>query len=159
MLALKILLLLTAANGAPILLCKWLDERWRFAVDGGLLFLDGRPLLGPSKTWRGIASALSATALAGWAFGLGWWTGLAVGALAMLGDLFSSFLKRRLGIPISGMALGLDQLPESMFPLLWLRTEWNLSLAYVLWLAAAFLALELAISQVLYRLRIRRQPY
>jgi hypothetical protein len=36
----------------------------------------------------------------------------------MAGDLFSSFLKRRLNLPPSSPALGLDQVPESLFPLL-----------------------------------------
>lgn len=159
MLAAKILLLLAAANGAPIILRKLLDGRYAWALDGGWVLPDGRFLLGPSKTWRGVASALLAGALAGWALGFGMGIGLAVGALAMLGDVFSSFLKRRLGVPASGMALGLDQIPESLFPLLWLKEEWHLGYAYVLGLVAVFLVLELALSRVLYWLRIRSQPY
>ncbi len=155
----KILLLLVIVNGAPIILRKLLGDRWAYAVDGGHGLADGRPLLGPSKTWRGIVGALLAGALAGWALGFGAKTGLLTGMLAMLGDLFSSFLKRRLGIPPSGMALVLDQLPESLFPLLWFKQEWNLNYDDILLLVAEFLALELAISRVLYCLRIRAQPY
>jgi hypothetical protein len=159
MLSIKILLLLFAANGAPIILHKLLDKRFDGPVDFGLLWRDGSPLLGPSKTWRGIAGALLAGAAASFVLGLGIGTGLAVGALSMAGDLFSSFLKRRLGVPPSGMALGLDQIPEALFPLLWLQAELHLAPFNVIWLAAVFLVLELAISRVLFRLNIRKQPY
>ncbi len=159
MLSGKILILLVIANGAPIILRKLLDNRWAYAVDAGLTLADGRPLFGPSKTWRGIAGALLVGALAGWAMGFGAKTGLVVGVLAMVGDLFSSFLKRRLGFPSSGMALVLDQLPESLFPLLWFKQEWNLDLGGIVLLIAEFLVLELAISRVLYCFRIRTQPY
>ena len=155
----KILLLLSAVNGAPIILLKLLDGRCASPVDGGWIAPDGKPLFGGSKTWRGIASALLAGPVAGWALGFGAGVGLAVGALAMAGDLFSSFLKRRLDIPASGMALGLDQIPESLFPLLGMRSVWNLSVIEVFGLVAAFLVLELAVSRVLYWLHIRRQPY
>jgi len=155
----KILLLLFAVNGAPIVLGKLLEDRYDCPVDGGWTAPDGRPLFGTSKTWRGLAAALLAGAVMGWGLGFGAWAGLAVGALAMAGDLFSSFLKRRLGVPASGMALGLDQIPESCLPLLGIRSAWGLSVGEVGGLVAAFLVLELAISQVLYRLRIRKRPY
>jgi hypothetical protein len=159
MLSIKILLLLFACNGAPIILHKLLDQRFDVPVDFGQVWRDGKPLLGPSKTWRGIAGALLAGAAASFLLGLGTYTGLAVGALSMAGDLFSSFLKRRLGVPPSGMALGLDQIPEAIFPLLWLKAELYLGHLHVIGLAAVFLVLELAISRVLYWLNIRRQPY
>ena len=44
--------------------------------------------------------------------GLAWTIGLVVGTTAMAGDLFSSFLKRRLDLPPSSKATGLDQVPE-----------------------------------------------
>jgi len=159
MLTAQILLLLFAANGAPILLRKWLDDRYAWPVDGGWIMPDGKPLFGCSKTWRGVLSAVVLAAVVGWALGVGAKAGLWVGLLAMAGDLISSFLKRRLGVPASGMALGLDQIPESIFPLLWMKTIWNLGMAEVFGLVAAFLVLELAISRVLYWLHIRRQPY
>jgi CDP-2,3-bis-(O-geranylgeranyl)-sn-glycerol synthase len=159
MLSVKILLLLCCVNGAPILLRKLLDERYAWALDGGRRLADGRPVFGPSKTWRGIAGALLAGAMAGWALGLGAGVGLQAGAFAMLGDLFSSFCKRRADIPSSGMALGLDQVPESLFPLLGLKEAWGLAYDDVLGLVVAFLVIELAVSRVLYCLHVRREPY
>lgn len=159
MLTLKLMFLLGAANGAPILLKKWLGGRFGWPVDGGALFLDGRPLLGPSKTWRGLLAALlltgSAAVLVDLPFGLGVW----FGGCAMLGDLCSSFFKRRLGVPSTGMVLGLDQVPESLFPLLAVRGELALESGYIAWLVVTFLLLDLVLSRVLYVLRIREQPH
>lgn len=159
MLAFKLLFLLMAANGAPILLKKGLGERLAWPIDGGAHFLDRRPLFGSSKTWRGLVAAIPATGLAAAGLGLPVELGLWIGVAAMSGDLFSSFVKRRLGVPSSGMAFGLDQIPESLFPLLAVRAELGLELSCVAALVAAFIGLELALSRVLFQLRIRQQPY
>ncbi len=155
----KILLLLFIANGAPIILHNLLGNLFGQPVDSGMVWPDGKPLLGPTKTWRGIAGAVLSSSAAAWVLNLGVSAGLAVGALAMLGDLLSSLLKRRFGILPSGMALGLDQIPESLLPLLWLKAELHLGSGDVLRLTIAFFVLELAISRVLYWLGIRKQPY
>ncbi len=153
------LLLLFAANGAPIILCKMLGKRFDWPVDFGLLWPDSKPIFGPSKTWRGIACAILVSATTAYFLGLGAFSGLVVGLLAMLGDLISSFAKRRLGIPSSGMALGLDQIPEALLPLLWLKGDLGISYRMVILLVAVFLVLELGISRVLFWLHIRKQPY
>jgi CDP-diglyceride synthetase len=51
----------------------------------------------------------------------GWGTGWIVGGLAMLGDSLSSFIKRRLAMPPSAMAIGIDQAPDSVLPLIYLH--------------------------------------
>ena len=60
--------------------------------------------------------------------GLTWQLGLVVGVAAMFGDACSSFIKRRLGMPSGAMALGLDHVPESLFPLIasraWVALSW-----------------------------------
>lgn len=156
---LYILTLILAANGAPILAQLLLGERWRQPLDAGWRLADGRPLFGPSKTLPGLLAALLASTLLAALFGLGWRLGLIVGCLAMLGDLFSSFLKRRMGLASSAMALGLDQVPESLFPLLACMPLLDLSWTQVAALTLAFVVLELSISRLAYRLGIRRRPY
>jgi CDP-2,3-bis-(O-geranylgeranyl)-sn-glycerol synthase len=155
----RILLLLFIANGIPILLARLLDSRYDHALDGGRTWRDGRPVLGPSKTWRGVLGSLLFTPLLAPVLGFSPLTGFAVAVAAMAGDLFSSFCKRRLGVPSSGMALGLDQIPEALLPLLALRGEWGLSAGEIAGLVAAFIVLELGGSRVLYWLKIRKQPY
>ena len=113
LLLLQLLVLIGMVNGAPILLRRALGEHLSHRVDGGCLWPDGRPLFGPRKTLVGLAGAIITGTLLGWAFGLGWQVGLLMGGFAMLGDLGSSFVKRRLKVPPSGQAPGLDQIPES----------------------------------------------
>ncbi|MBU0499404.1 MAG: CDP-archaeol synthase [Gammaproteobacteria bacterium] len=154
-----ILLLVTLANGAPILAHRLLGDRLARPLDGGLLLADGRPLLGSSKTIRGLLSSLAVTPLAAMSLGLPWELGLVVAAFAMLGDLCSSFLKRRMGLAPSSMALGLDQVPESLFPILACREAMGISWMGAVLLALAFVVLELVLSQILFHLRIRNRPY
>jgi len=47
---------------------------------------------------------------------LPWQLGALAAASAMAGDCLSSFIKRRFGLEPSSMTLGLDQVPESLFP-------------------------------------------
>lgn len=159
MLSAQILVLLFAANGGPIITERLLGKHCPWPVDGGARFIDGRPLLGPSKTWRGLVGAIVCAALAAGLFGFSPATGMLVGAGAMLGDLLSSFIKRRLGIDSSGMALVLDQVPESLFPLLMVRSKFGLAESDLVGLVTAFVVLELILSRILFWLHIRRQPY
>ena len=48
--------------------------------------------------------------------GLPWHMGALAAASAMAGDCLSSFIKRRFGLEPSSMTLGLDQVPELLFP-------------------------------------------
>src|SRR5271168_5396155 len=52
------LILISAANGAPVLLARLLGTRFARPIDGGVVLRDGYPLLGRSKTWRGLAAAI-----------------------------------------------------------------------------------------------------
>lgn len=156
---LKLLLLVGIANGAPLLGPKLLRERFNRPLDAGAHFLDGRPLLGRSKTIRGILLALIITPLAAVALGISAYTGLVIALLAMLGDLCSSFIKRRMGLPASGQAIGLDQIPESLFPLLAIRGSYALAMSEIAAMVAAFVILELLLSRVLFKFRLRDQPY
>jgi CDP-2,3-bis-(O-geranylgeranyl)-sn-glycerol synthase len=114
----KLVILLAVANGAPVLAKKALATRFDRPLDGGAIFVDGRPLFGPSKTIRGLVVSLLATPFAAVLLGLQWEVGTLVAAGAIAGDLLSSFVKRRLGLASSSMAIGLDQIPEALIPAL-----------------------------------------
>ena len=118
---LHLLLMLVIANGTPLLAGALLGRRLACPLDGGLRLADGRSLFGPAKTVRGLLSSIFATALAAPLFGLTPVMGAGFGLLAMSGDLVSSFAKRRLGIAASRSAPLLDQLPETLLPLLLLQ--------------------------------------
>jgi CDP-diglyceride synthetase len=159
LLILQLLILLAVANGTPVAAKRIFGDRLAVPLDGGTVFLDGRPLLGPAKTFRGVIVSLMATPLAASLLGLPWQLGALVGALAIAGDLFSSFVKRRMGLPSSGMAIGLDQIPESLFPLFAARIFVPVGLLDVVVGVAIFFAGEIILSRILFSLNLRDRPY
>ena len=108
------LTLISAANGAPVLVAWALRARPARPIDGGIVLRDGHPLLGRSKTWRGIASAIVLATFVALLIGLPWRLGVLAATSAMAGDGLSSFFKRRFGLEPSSMTLGLDQIAESL---------------------------------------------
>ena len=159
MMEIKLLLLLFVANGSPILAARLLGDRWRKSLDNGRILSDGQPVLGSSKTIRGLASATLITTLVAPLFGFSWMTGLLIGSFAMLGDLLSSFIKRRMKYAPSSMVFGLDQIPESLLPLLIIRPLLDIDWLQVATVTAAFLIVELPLSWLLCKVGIRKQPY
>jgi hypothetical protein len=159
LLLLRLLVLLVLANGIPLLARTLIGDRWSAPIDGDRRFVDGRPIFGRSKTIRGAALAIMATSAAAPLLGLEWRIGAVVGTLAMAGDLFSSFCKRRLGLPPSTPALGLDQIPEALFPLLACRVLLPLPISGLALVAALFFTGEVVLSRLLYAFRLRDRPY
>ncbi|MFZ1538618.1 MAG: CDP-archaeol synthase [Chromatiaceae bacterium] len=153
------LLLLIAANGAPILLAWALGPRWNWPLDGGQMYPDGHRLLGGHTTLRGLVIAVSATMILAGLLGLGAGLGALIGLLAMVGDALSSFVKRRLGLKPGDKATGLDQIPESLLPLVVVAGHYGLGWLDLALMVATFTLLDMAVSGPLYRLRLRRRPY
>jgi CDP-2,3-bis-(O-geranylgeranyl)-sn-glycerol synthase len=83
---------------------------------------------------------------------------IAAGA-AMAGDLLSSFLKRRLNLPPSNQALGIDQIPESLLPMLVCRGALQLTAIDIVLGVGMFFAAEIALSRLLFRVNLRDEPY
>lgn len=156
---LQLLVLLALANGTPVFAKRFLGQRFGRPLDGGLRFIDGRPLLGASKTIRGVLLAVLATSAGALAIGVGLKIGALVGSIAMAGDLFSSFLKRRINLPPSSRATGLDQVPESLFPLLACRAALSLTATDIALAVVIFFVGELLLSRLLYKAHLRDQPY
>lgn len=155
----QMLILLSLANGSPVFAKRILGETFARPLDGNVQFIDGRPLFGPSKTIRGVVVSLLVTALGAPPLGFPIWIGLLVAAAAMAGDLLSSFLKRRLGLAASTRATGLDQIPESLFPLLACRSVLSLTAIDIAAGCAIFFVGELLLSYLFFRLRLRDRPY
>lgn len=156
---LKLLLLLTVANGAPVVAKRLLGSRLSYPLDGRARFLDGRPLFGASKTIRGLVLSIATTSGVAPLLGLDLSTGFLVGAGAMAGDLLSSFTKRRLGLKPSSRATGLDQIPESLLPALLCWQELSLTVADGVAVVGGFLIGEIILSRWLFRMHIRDRPY
>jgi CDP-diglyceride synthetase len=156
---LQALVLLTLANGTPVFAKKIFGQSFVRPLDGGLVVFDGRPLFGRSKTIRGIMLAVLVTTAAAPLIGLDLSVGAIAATTAMVGDLSSSFVKRRLKFAPSSQALGLDQLPESLFPLLACRAALALTAADITFCVGMFFVGELILSRVLYRVHLRDEPY
>jgi CDP-archaeol synthase len=155
----RLAILLAVANGAPVIATRIFGHRFSCPVDGGAEFIDRRPLFGKSKTVRGIAASILLSAMAAPLLGLGWQIGVLVGSAAMAGDLVSSFVKRRLNLAPSSRATGLDQIPESLFPLLACRGALSLSILDIAIGVAIFFVGEVVLSLLLYKAHIRDRPY
>ena len=151
--------LLAVANGTPVLVNKVMGKRWAWPVDNELKLRDGHRLWGNTKTWRGLCAAVFFSILAAIISGLEPLTGALFGALAMVGDLLASFIKRRMGRVESSRARGFDTVPESLLPILLLKESLALSLIDIILIVALFFLIEELVSPVLYRLHIRKRPY
>lgn len=156
---LQSLVLISAANTAPVALARLLGARCAWPIDGGLVLRDGHPLLGRSKTWRGLAAAIVLATGAALLVGLSWRAGAFVAACAMAGDCLSSFVKRRLGFAPSSMSLGLDQIPESLLPALACRLYLPLGVLDVAAIALVFFVGELTLSRLFFAVGLRDRPY
>lgn len=97
------------ANALPVLV------KGSLLVDGGKLFIDGKPIFGQNKTWEGLLLGIAGSYVAGSCVGVlfGDHTlallALGAGLSALLGDLLGAFIKRRLGIRPGNPAPILDQ--------------------------------------------------
>ena len=155
----KVLVLLGVANGTPIFATRLFGKRFGAPLDGALKLADGRPLFGPSKTVRGLVLSLLCTTFAAMLLDLEWITGAGLAAASMLGDLLSSFIKRRLALRTHSQAFGIDQIPESLLPLLLLQGQLGLGGSDIAFVVVVFIVLELALSRLLFKLHIRDRPY
>src|SRR3982074_307282 len=156
---LQLLALLMLANGTPIVAKKIFGPRFARPLDGGIIFFDGQPLFGHSKTIRGITASILITMASAPLIGLDLRIGAIVAGSAMAGDLFSSCLKRRLNFPPSRQALGLDQVPESLFPMLACRGALSLTIADIALGVGIFFIGEVLLSRLLYQVHVRDEPY
>jgi CDP-2,3-bis-(O-geranylgeranyl)-sn-glycerol synthase len=154
-----LLLLIILANGAPVILRALLKDKLDTPLDFGRKLPDNRPVFGRSKTWRGAVGAIILTSVGAVALGYGISTGAQVAIYALIGDLLSSFSKRRLGLAPSSMAPLLDQIPESLLPAIMMMDSFELDVQSVILLVCLFIVLELLLSYVLFKLGIRKRPY
>jgi CDP-2,3-bis-(O-geranylgeranyl)-sn-glycerol synthase len=77
----------------------------------------------------------------------------------MVGDLGSSFIKRRMGLPSSGRALILDQVPEALLPALVCKSLLALTIVDIALIVVLFTIGEVLLSRVLFALHMRDQPH
>lgn len=153
------LILIGAANAAPVLAAWALRGRPARPVDAGLVLRDGHPLLGRSKTWRGVVSAIVLAICVAFLIGLPWGLGALAAASAMAGDGLSSFFKRRFGLEPSSMTLGVDHIPESLFPALACAAYLPLRPVDIFAIVLVSCVVGLAASRLFFAVGLKDRPY
>ena len=159
MIYLQLLFLILVANGAPVMGHVVLRNHWAYPLDFGWRFFDGCPILGRSKTLRGVVLSIIITVFCGPLIGLSARTWLVVSVAAMFGDCLTSFTKRRLGRKSESQVIGLDQVPESLFPLLAIRSTYHLEFLVILIMVIIFVILQLVLSRLVFYIHLRKHPY
>ncbi len=154
----KILILLWSINLTPVLLAMLFEEKWDTPLDRGILFRDGKPLLGSHKTIRGAGGGIIAGVAVGFVLGVPLWTALWAGILSMSGDLLNSFLKRRVNMFDGADFPVMDQLFEGAFPLIVIVPAYSLSFAQSFWLIVVFIITAYVGAQFLTRV-LRTEPF
>lgn len=154
-----LIFLIIVANAAPILVTYAMRNRFDYPLDARFILADGQRVFGESKTIRGIVAAIVFTAIAALMIGHPGFCGILVGSYAMLGDLLSSFLKRRIRLPSSSRAPALDQLPEALLPTVILAPYFGLATGDVIVIVVTFVLVAVTVSPMLYNVGIRATWY
>ena len=155
----KLVALVATANSAPLVL-RWASgDRAFYAIDAGIALADGKPLFGPSKTWAGLLAAILSSGLVAPLLSLPLEAGIHAGIAAMVGDLGTSFVKRRLDIRSSMPAPGLDQFAEAALPLVVLRGFIAFSWPDLFAALLLFIFGELTLAKILHHFGLRDRPF
>lgn len=156
------------ANGAPVVGVKLIGRST--PLDRGARAWDGRRVLGDGKTLEGLLIGMAVGSLAGLIihaiapeFYRSWLEPLILSAGAMTGDIFGSFIKRRLGLERGRPAPGLDQLGFLGFALLFSALAFGpprwLDAPTLVFLAAVTAILHIGTNYLAYVLGLKSEPY
>lgn len=159
---LQITLLLLWLNFLPPMANLLFGKRGDWPLDLGWHWRDGRPLLGPHKTWRGVFFCLLGGTAVFPLLNVSWWVATTIALFSISGDLLTSFGKRRLGHASGKILFGVDQCAESLLPLLFLISQDILTPAqgaasFALFVVIAFLGSQFW-SFLMYRPPDRNYP-
>jgi hypothetical protein len=143
--AIDAFLLLLTANSVPWVLGKVLGRRGAWPLDFGARAWDGERILGSHKTWRGFAGGSLACGAVASILGYDFVLGVHFGALSLLGDAFSSAIKRRMRFVPGKQLHALDQLPEALLPQLVFAAELELGLLWIIIVAAVFSCVDIVV--------------
>jgi len=152
-----VIIFLIVVNCLPVLAGVVLGEKFRYPVDSGVLWFDNKPFFGRNKTVRGVAVIIVGGMVACSLLGEPWWRGGVVAALVMIGDLTSSFIKRRLNVPVGGDLFPLDHLFESLFPSLYLLSIQSLTWVQLIIVVVSFILTAYPIT-LWWKYTIHRAP-
>ena len=133
-------------------------------LDGGHLFLDGKPLFGSHKTVRGFISGLVVGTLVGLGLSLlnidySVLLGFAVSLGALLGDLTEAFVKRRLDLAPGASLPVADQLDfvvgALLFSLFVSPPSWQVAVIVII----VTPPIHLLTNLFAYRIGLKKEPW
>lgn len=145
------------ANGAPVLLGGGPP------MDLGKMFLDGKPILGKNKTFRGFFFGLAIGIMVGlienilFNYPLSFIVLAPLGAL--VGDLAGAFLKRRLDIAPGGLLPIIDQIDFVVGAILFSLPLSIISLELALAVIIITPPIHLATNFLAYKLKLKSNPW
>ncbi|WP_028581187.1 CDP-archaeol synthase [Desulfogranum japonicum] len=153
-----IVLFLLWVNGLPPLMAVLCKNRWSWPVDGGWLWFDGQRIFGRNKTVRGVLASILFGSLAYPLLGLSPWHAALTAALAMLGDLLTSFTKRRFPLQSGAEAVVLDQFLEALLPVIFLYYQKSFPTLYIPVIMLLFISIAYCSSQLWQHITMRPPP-
>ncbi len=157
------------ANGTPVIISKLLSSRniARHPIDFGRLFLDGRRILGDSKSWEGFIAGIITGILASFTqyfiekTPLTIVRGFTISIGAMAGDIIGAFIKRRMGLRPGEPLPVVDQL---MFIVVAIGLGALLNLIYITLAQFIFVLiltfiLHITTNYIAYKLNLKEVPW
>jgi CDP-diglyceride synthetase len=147
----RALVLLVAANAAPVVAAQLARTRQSAPLDFGYVMPDGERLFGSHKTWRGLACGVLACIAVGTLFGLPAWIGGGFAVTSLVADATSSFAKRRMHLKPGTEYVGLDQIGEALLPLVLFARPLSLEWTGIAGVVAAFIVLDVATARLRHR--------
>lgn len=128
------------------------------ALDGGEKWIDGKPFLGGHKTLRGSISGVMAGLIIGFLQGSAL-IGLLQGLGAILGDLISSFLKRRWDIAPGESFPLLDQLDFIIVAVLLSQPLLNSSFQAIIIIITVTVPVHYLTNYISWMLKMKANPW
>lgn len=132
-------------------------------IDFGKNFLDGKPIFGKNKTYRGFFFGLAIgiiVGLAEWAiFDLPLLLGVFSPLGALCGDLAGAFLKRRMGITPGGLLPIIDQVDFVVGAILFSLPFISISLELAATVLIITPPIHLLTNFVAYKLKMKKNPW
>lgn len=156
--AIKFIFPAYCANAAPVLFGGGTP------IDMNRKFLDGKPIFGKNKTFRGFISGLLVGTFAGfleslifpgYQISLGFFISLG----ALLGDLAGAFFKRRIGIAPGEMLPILDQIDFIIGAIILAFPFFELTLELVAVIFVITIPLHVLTNFAAYRLGLKSKPW
>lgn len=151
----RALVLLSAANAAPVVAAQWARGRWGTPLDFGWILPDGERLFGSHKTWRGLTIGIVACMAIGLVFSLPFEIAAGFACASLLADAASSAVKRRMHLKPGTEFVGLDQFGEALLPLVLFAKPLSLDVIEILIVSATFIGLDVATTQLRHRSWLR----